>query len=67
MAIARPRTRQPEPEIDVDAAADAWREYVTTTSNAVVYETVEPWAWARLQQRLRAIRDRREARERRTA
>ncbi len=41
--------------------ADAWFEYLETTrgQSAVRYGEVEPWAWARLAQRLRAIRTRR--------
>ncbi len=41
--------------------ADAWFEYleVTRGQTAVRYKEVEPWAWARLRQRLRAIRTRR--------
>jgi hypothetical protein len=41
--------------------ADAWFEYLEATRNqsAVRYREVEPWAWARLNQRLRAIRTRR--------
>ena len=41
--------------------ADAWFEYLETTrgQSAVRYTEVEPWAWARLAQRLRAIRTRR--------
>ena len=41
--------------------ADAWFEYLETTrgQSAVRYVEVEPWAWARLSQRLRAIRTRR--------
>lgn len=41
--------------------ADAWFEYLDTTrgQSAVRYTEVEPWAWARLAQRLRAIRARR--------
>ena len=40
--------------------ADAWFEYLETTRGATVmrYAEVEPWAWARLSQRLRAIRAR---------
>jgi hypothetical protein len=40
--------------------ADAWFEYLEATRNQteVRYGEVEPWAWARLNQRLRAIRDR---------
>ena len=38
--------------------ADAWFEYLEATraQSAVRYKEVEPWAWARLSQRLRAIR-----------
>ena len=41
--------------------ADAWFEYLDTIrgQSAVRYVEVEPWAWARLNQRLRAIRTRR--------
>ena len=41
--------------------ADAWFEYLDATrgQTAVRYGEVEPWAWARLRQRLRAIRARR--------
>jgi hypothetical protein len=41
--------------------ADAWFEYLDAThgQSAVRYSEVEPWAWARLSQRLRAIRARR--------
>jgi hypothetical protein len=41
--------------------ADAWFEYLASTrgQTAVRYQEVEPWAWARLSQRLRAIRTRR--------
>ena len=41
--------------------ADAWFEYLEATRNQTVlrYREVEPWAWARLNQRLRAVRARR--------
>ena len=41
--------------------ADAWFEYLEATrgQSAVRYVEIEPWAWARLAQRLRAIRARR--------
>jgi len=41
--------------------ADAWFEYLEAThgQTAVRYAELEPWAWARLSQRLRAIRARR--------
>jgi hypothetical protein len=41
--------------------ADAWFEYLEATRGQTVvrYVEVEPWAWARLSQRLRAIQARR--------
>ena len=41
--------------------ADAWFEYLEATrgQSEARYKEVEPWAWARLRQRLRAIRARR--------
>ena len=41
--------------------ADAWFEYLESTRSQSVlrYKEVEPWAWARLMQRLRAIKTRR--------
>jgi hypothetical protein len=41
--------------------ADAWFEYLEATrgQSAVRYAEVEPWAWVRLRQRLRAIKARR--------
>ena len=41
--------------------ADAWFEYLEAIrgQSATRYLEVEPWAWARLAQRLRAIRTRR--------
>ena len=41
--------------------ADAWFEYLEATHGhtAVRYAEIEPWAWARLSQRLRRIRARR--------
>lgn len=41
--------------------ADAWFEYLETVrgQSATRYVEIEPWAWARLNQRLRAIRVRR--------
>jgi len=41
--------------------ADAWFEYheATRGQSAPRYAEIEPWAWARLQQRLRAIGARR--------
>jgi hypothetical protein len=56
-----------EPE-DVQEAllieeADAWFEYLEATQAEVAtgrYDEVEPWAWARLNQRLRAVERKRE-------
>ncbi len=41
--------------------ADAWFEYLEATrgQSPLRYKEVEPWAWARLSQRLRAIKTRR--------
>jgi hypothetical protein len=41
--------------------ADAWFEYLEATRSQTEtrYREIEPWAWARLTQRLRAIRARR--------
>jgi hypothetical protein len=41
--------------------ADSWFEYLEATRGHTEtrYREVEPWAWARLQQRLRGIRARR--------
>ena len=41
--------------------ADAWFEYLEATRGqlAMRYGEVEPWAWARLSQRLRVIKTRR--------
>ena len=41
--------------------ADAWFEYLEATrvQSETRYAEVEPWAWARLSQRLRAVRARR--------
>jgi hypothetical protein len=38
--------------------ADAWFEYLESTQAEVAtgrYDEVEPWAWSRLKQRLRAV------------
>ncbi len=41
--------------------ADAWFEYLEATraQTEIRYKEVEPWAWARLTQRLRAVRTKR--------
>ena len=42
--------------------ADAWFEYLEATRGQTEarYVEIEPWAWARLSQRLRAVRARRD-------
>ena len=55
-------TARPEAEeLLLIEEADAWFEYLDTIrgQSATRYVEVEPWAWARLSQRLRAIRARR--------
>jgi hypothetical protein len=41
--------------------ADAWFEYADATKDqrGTRHGEIEPWAWARLQQRLRGVRSRR--------
>jgi hypothetical protein len=41
--------------------ADAWFEYLEATraQSPLRYKEVEPWAWVRLTQRLRAVKTRR--------
>ena len=41
--------------------ADAWFEYLEATrgQTALRYRELEPWAWARLRQRLRAVNTKR--------
>ena len=41
--------------------ADAWFEYLEATRSQtdVRYREIEPWAWSRLRQRLRAVKARR--------
>jgi hypothetical protein len=53
-------TREAE-ELLLIEEADAWFEYLEATraQTAARYREVEPWAWARLTQRLRAIKARR--------
>ena len=53
-------TREAE-ELLLIEEADAWFEYLEATrgQSAARYREVEPWAWARLMQRMRAIKARR--------
>jgi len=57
-----PTTRREADELLLIEEADAWFEYLAATrgQTAVRYKEVEPWAWARLSQRLRAIRTKRQ-------
>jgi hypothetical protein len=54
-----PARREAE-ELLLIEEADAWFEYLEATrgQTEVRYQEVEPWAWARLGQRLRAVRTR---------
>ena len=55
-------TARPEAEeLLMIEEADAWFEYLEATraQSAHRYKEVEPWAWARLSQRLRAVRAKR--------
>jgi hypothetical protein len=49
--------------------AAAWFDYHDTTKgqSSERYAEIEPWAWTKLQQRLRAIRARRRAAQKREA
>ena len=55
-----PARRQAE-ELLLIEEADAWFEYLEATrgQSDTRYREIEPWAWARLSQRLRAITVRR--------
>jgi hypothetical protein len=58
-ALAR-SIKEAEELLEIEEA-DAWFEYLESTRNQSVarYGEVEPWAWARLNQRLRALGARR--------
>jgi hypothetical protein len=50
-------TRDPREALAIEEA-DAWFEYLESTQAEISsgrYEEVEPWAWARLRQRLRMV------------
>jgi hypothetical protein len=53
--------KQEAEELLLIEEADAWFEYLDATRGQTEtrYREVEPWAWARLTQRMRAIRARR--------
>jgi hypothetical protein len=53
--------RPAEEELAIEEA-DAWFEYLETTraeTSSNRYHEVEPWAWARLSQRLKAVKKKR--------
>jgi hypothetical protein len=53
---------QPAEEELAIEEADAWFEYLETTraeASSNRYHEVEPWAWARLSQRLKAVKKKR--------
>jgi hypothetical protein len=53
--------RDPREALAIEEA-DAWFEYLESTQAEVGsarYDEVEPWAWARLRQRLRTVERRR--------
>jgi hypothetical protein len=54
-------TKRHAEELLLIEEADAWFEYLEATrgQSEMRYRELEPWAWARLRQRLRAIRTRR--------
>jgi len=58
--MALPSNREAH-ELLLIEEADAWFEYADATKDqrGSRYSEIEPWAWARLQQRLRAVRARR--------
>ena len=53
-------SREAEELLQIEEA-DAWFEYLEATRHQTYtrYKEVEPWAWERLNQRLRAIKARR--------
>ena len=55
------RSEQEALELLMIEEADAWFEYLESIRghSEVRYAEVEPWAWARLMQRLRAVKTRR--------
>jgi hypothetical protein len=57
---AMPHSREAE-ELLLIEEADAWFEYLEATRGQTEprYREVEPWAYARLSQRLRAVRTKR--------
>jgi hypothetical protein len=60
MGGTMPNTELAEELLELEEA-DAWFEYLESTRGQTEtrYGELEPWAWARLSQRLRAVRARR--------
>jgi hypothetical protein len=60
MGTTMPNTELAEELLQLEEA-DAWFEYLESTrgQSQTRYSELEPWAWARLSQRLRAVRARR--------
>jgi hypothetical protein len=60
MGQAMPNTELAEELLQLEEA-DAWFEYLESTrgQTQMRYAELEPWAWARLSQRLRGVRARR--------
>jgi len=60
-AMAADHVQHAEEVLEIEEA-DAWSEYLEATRNQseIRYPEIEPWAWARLNQRLKSIRRRRE-------
>jgi hypothetical protein len=54
-------TKRGAEELLLIEEADAWFEYLEATraQSDLRYGEIEPWAWARLRQRLRAVKTRR--------
>ena len=54
-------TKRQSEELLLIEEADAWFEYLEATrcQSELRYREIEPWAWARLRQRIRAVRTRR--------
>jgi hypothetical protein len=52
----RPRETSARPDV---ARTEAWNEYLAEvrTTDPARYDEVEPWAWCRLQAKLRMIRE----------
>ena len=61
MVVPVATTRREAHELLLIEEADAWFEYLEATRGQIEprYHEVEPWAWARLSQRLRAVRTKR--------